>query len=71
MAGNEYEPQEIIADLVVRARLQLPAVRLLFHLQLVSERLMLACEHALASQMIDGAMLGGGHEPGAGIVRDP
>ena len=71
MAGDEHEPQQIIADLVVRARLELPTVQLLFHLKLVTERLMLACEHALAPQVIDGTVLGGGHEPGAGIVGDP
>ena len=70
MAGDEHQPQQIIADLVVRARLELAAVGLLFHLELVTECLMLACEHALAPQMIDGTMLGGGHEPGAGIVGD-
>ncbi len=70
MAGDEHQPQQIIADLVVRARLELAAVAPLFHLELVTECLMLAREHALAPQMIDGTMLGGGHEPGAGIVGD-
>ena len=39
-------------------------------LELVAELLVLALERLSRRKQVDGAMLGGGHEPGARIVRD-
>jgi hypothetical protein len=47
------------------------AAELLFHLKLVPEQGMLVREHAGAAQLIERTILGGGHEPGAGVVGDP
>jgi len=44
--------------------------RHLLHLKLAAEFFVFAFEELVAAPVIDGAMLRGGHEPGAGIVWD-
>ena len=70
MAGGEHEAQEIVADVVVERGVEVRHGRLLLDLELVAELLVLALEQLVAAQAIDGAMLGGRHQPGAGVVRD-
>ena len=68
MAGDEHEPQQVIADDILGARLHRAAVAFLLHFKLVPERLMLTRQHAPPPQLIDGAVLGGRHQPGTGVV---
>ena len=69
MAGDEHEPQQVITHHVFGALLERVLIGQLLHLQLISEYLVLAREHAPAPQVIDRAMFGGRHQPGAGVVR--
>ena len=44
--------------------------QLLLRLELAAELLVLALEPLVAAELVDGAVLGGRHEPGARVVRD-
>ena len=44
--------------------------RLLPLFEIVSKLLVLAVEHLAAAEMVDRAVLGGRHQPGAGVVRE-
>ena len=70
MAGGEDEPQQIVAHIIIERRLELARERLLPLFEVVPELLVLAIEHFGAAEMIDRAMLGGRHQPGAGVVRN-
>ena len=72
MAGGEHQAQQVVAD-VVGARLgqRVDEVRLdvrLQRLQVGAELLVLARMQRLLAQAIEGAVLGGAHQPGAGVV---
>ncbi len=63
MTGGEHEAQEVVADFVIS------------HLTLLSpdlaaEFLVFAFDHLVSAQAIEGAVLRGGHEPGARVLRD-
>ena len=70
MAGREDEPQQVVADVVVERRVEIRHGHLCSRLELAAELLVLALEPLVSPQEIDGAMLRGGHEPGARVVRD-
>ena len=70
MAGREDEAQQVVADVVVERRLQLRRRQPLPGLQLAAELLVLALGQLPPAQPVDGPVLGRGHEPGAGVVRD-
>jgi hypothetical protein len=70
MAGDEHESKEIVADVVVKRRFEIGDRPLLVGLQLASDLLVLPIEARASPQVVDRAMLGGGHQPGAGVVRD-
>ena len=65
MAGDEDQPQQIVADMVVERRIEVRREAVLLDLQLAADLLMLALEHLVAAQMVEGAPLGGRHQPGA------
>lgn len=70
MARDEHEPQKVVADVLVDDRLQLRSLRgrrggLLLDL------VVLAALHLAPPQLVERAVLRRGHEPGAGVVRDP
>ena len=69
MAGREHQAEQVVPDvvLVCDSEVRLPRLP---RLDLASELLLLALEHLVAAQAVDAATLGGGHEPGARIVRD-
>src|SRR5712691_13570530 len=71
MTGREHEAQEVVADVVLRRGLEVCQRRLPPGLQLATQLLVLALEPLAPAQPVDGAMLRGGHEPGARVVRDP
>ena len=68
MAGREDQAQQIVPHVVVEGGVEVRggAPRL----ELVAQLLVLAIEPRLPPQQIDGAVLGRGHQPGAGIVGD-
>ena len=70
MAGDEHEAEEIVAHVVVERRVEVRHGLLLLHLELVAEEVVLPREHLVAPHVVDGAMLGRGHEPGPGLARD-
>ena len=71
MAGREHETQQVVADVVVEGRVEVrrgraparPRARGRAPRALRSSSL-------FAAEQVDRAMLGGGHEPGARVVRD-
>ena len=68
MAGREDQPQHVVADIVVQRGVEI-GHRLLLGFQLPRQSRVLTFEHLVAPEVIHGAALGGGHEPGAGFVR--
>jgi hypothetical protein len=79
MAGGEHESQEVVANVIVKRGVEI------FHRDLAgtdlaspdllddtlaTEFFVLALNPRIAAEVINGAMLGGGHQPGARIVRD-
>ena len=69
VASGEHEAQQIVADGIVDGRVEHRDRLLLSHRQLVAELGVFAVEQLVASQQVDRPMLGGGHEPGARVVR--
>jgi hypothetical protein len=70
VAGNKNEPQEIVAHVVVQSFVNIGNDGALAGIQIAAHIGVLAIEHPVAAEVIDGPMLGGSHEPGARIVRD-
>ena len=70
MAGNEDEAQKLIADIVVHGGFEVLDPGIALTLEVAADLLVLAREHPVAADAVDGAALGRGHQPGAGIVRD-
>ncbi len=70
MTGGEDEPQLIVAHVVVQRRVEVCHGTPPFRLQLVSKLLVLAFESLETPEVIDGAMLGGGHQPGGRVAGD-
>src|SRR5439155_24354805 len=67
---REHEAQEVIADVIVDRGGEIWRGHLELGLDLTTELLLLAREPFSAAQEVDRAMLRGGHEPGARVVRD-
>lgn len=70
MAGDEHQPQQVVADGVVDFCVEIRLVHFELLLDLACELAFLAAMQLGATQAIDGAMPGGGHEPGPGLIRD-
>jgi hypothetical protein len=56
--------------MIVGSGVEIGHGQLLLGLQLAAKLLVLAFEELAAAKVIQGAVLSGGHEPGAGIIRD-
>ena len=70
MAGDEHEPQQVVADVVVERRVEIGHGRSLLRPRARGRaRSCLRSSSALRRKQVDRAVLRGGHEPGAGIVR--
>ena len=68
---DEHQAQEVVADVVVERRVEIRRTAIsCSSLELAAELLVLALEPLVPAEVIDGAMLRGGHEPGARVVRD-
>ena len=70
MAGDKNEAEEVVAHSVVDCGVEIRHGHLLLHLKLAAEFFVFALKELIAAKVINGAMLGRGHEPGARIVRD-
>ena len=70
MTGREHEAQEVVADVVVDRGVDIGLAHLLTYLELATQLLLLALEPRRSAQSVDRAVLCGGHEPGARVVRD-
>ena len=70
MAGRKDEPQQVVVERIVDGGGQIRVLVLAAPFDLARELMGLAVVHFGAAQAIDRAVLGGGHEPGARIVRD-
>src|SRR5271167_1440538 len=69
MTSGEHETQEVVANVVVESRFKIWHGHL-FLFKLATEFFVLAFQHGVSTEVINGTMLGGGHEPGARVVRD-
>ena len=58
MAGDEHQPQQIVADVVVERRVEIRDGSRLSMLELVSDRFVLALEHLPAPELVDRPVLG-------------
>src|SRR5262245_26595600 len=70
VAGDEHETQEVVTDVVVDCSVEVHRGQIALHFQLAAELFVLALEELVPPEEVDRAMLGGGHEPGARLVRD-
>jgi hypothetical protein len=70
MAGDEHQAQEIVADRIVDRRLELFDDAVLLGVEIAGDLLMLHLEALGAAEVVDRAVLGGRHQPGARVVRD-
>ena len=70
MTGREDQAQQVVADVIVERRVEIALGALFPGAQLVTDLYVLALEQLAAAKQVDGPMLRGGHQPGAGIVRD-
>ena len=70
MAGDEDQAQRSSPTSSSSAASRSARGRPCWSLELAAELLVLALERLLAAQRVDRAVLGGGHEPGARVVRD-
>ncbi len=69
MTGHEHEAQDIVTNVIVDRGVQIGHGRLLLRFELVAQLPVLALEHRLSAELIDRAVLRGGHEPCPRIVR--
>src|SRR6202035_5370055 len=70
MAGNEYEAQQVVANMIVDRSFQISHGGLLPGIDFASEFLVFTLKKFFSTEGVDGAMLRRGHEPGARIIRD-
>src|ERR1700690_403738 len=74
MAGHEYQPQEVVAYIIVESGVEVFHLDLagahLASIEFAAELFVLALEPCVSAEMINRAVLGSGHQPGAGVIRD-
>jgi hypothetical protein len=70
MAGYEYEPEQVVANVIVDRGFQISHGGLLPGIDFASELFVFTLEKFCAAEGVNGAMLRRGHEPGARIIRD-
>ena len=68
--GQSTKAEEIVADVVVHRAALLRHIDRLGPFDLASDLLVLAIKQLAASKLVDRTTLGGGHEPGARVVRN-
>ena len=70
VAGDEDEAEEVVADGVVEVAVTSRARSARVSASSRASSSCLRSRRGVAAEVIDGAVFGGGHEPGAGIVGD-
>jgi hypothetical protein len=71
MAGDEHQPQQVIVDLPLAQHVvELRRDTVLPGFQLAAEQAQLAAEPFVPPDPVDGSVLSGEHEPGAGVGRN-
>src|ERR1700733_7249339 len=70
MTRDENEAQKVVADFIVNRGVEIRHGHLLFALKLANNLLVLALEECVPSELVDGAMVGGRLQPGAGVLRN-
>jgi hypothetical protein len=70
MTGDEHKTQQVVTDVIVERGFEIRHECLLPGIELTTKLLVLALEELVAAKEINGAMLGGGHEPGTRVLRD-
>ena len=70
MTRDKYEAQQIVADFIVNRGVEILHGHLLLALKIANNLLVLALEECVPAEMVDSTMLGGSHQPGAGVIRD-
>src|SRR5258708_2963047 len=74
VAGDEDEAENVVAEVLlvggVEFGFEICHGGFLLGVEFAAEFFVFALEKFAAAKMVDSAVLGGGHEPGAGIVRD-
>jgi hypothetical protein len=68
VAAREHEAQQIVADVVVERGVEVRRRRVALELEHVAELLVLAVDALPAAQLVERAVLRGGHEPRAGAL---
>ena len=71
VAGGEDQAQQLIADVVVERRLDVLDAGVAFVLEVAADLGVLARLHLVAAELVDRPALGRGHQPGAGVLRNP
>jgi len=73
VTGNEDEAEKVVADVLVVGGVEIGFKighgGFLLGFEFATELFVFAFEDFVAAKVVHGAMLGGGHEPGTGIVR--
>ena len=73
MAGDEDQAEQIVANVIIQSAARFPHLKLarahLSGVQFTAKLFVLALQPRVSAEIIDGAMLGRGHQPGARIVR--
>ena len=70
MAGREDEPEHVIVDDLIQCVIQSIAEMLLLKFEFAGNFFVLLHQHLATAKIIDGAALGRGHQPRAGILGD-
>lgn len=68
MAGHEHQTQLVIAQVIIGIDELRGTGGLLFALDLEAQRILLAPLQLIVAQAVDGAVLGGGHQPRGRVV---
>ena len=69
MTGDEHEPEQVVADVLVERGLEIRTDRRLDD-GVGCNLLVRALQHLLPPELVEGPVLRRGHEPGARILRD-
>src|SRR5258708_19502924 len=70
VAGDEYQPQEVVADVMVERGFEIWHGHHLLGLEFAAKLLVLGLKPLVAAEHVDRAVLRGSHEPGAWVVWD-
>src|SRR5262249_3690148 len=70
MTADKDQAQQVIADRIINRRFELASDLVQPSVDLPPKLLVLALEHLVPAKQIYGTVLGGGHQPGARLIRN-